>query len=181
MQLPPPSSSPSPPPLPAPPPPPPAPPPGPCHHIFLLHPHALTVDTCGVSLFGQFQSRCSDEDLHVAAVRCCKSDGTCAGSVCAADAVNAAGPMAVRPLTPVNGASASYYEATDEYRANDWRLCTADEVGSCCDGSCGYDGEMDWSTSNERRASSTWSWPLIRAAGTIYVSRRSFVVRMFRA
>ena len=56
--------------------------------------------------------------------------------------------MAVRPLTPVNGASASYYEATDEYRANDWRLCTADEVGSCCDGSCGYDGEMVWTSSS---------------------------------
>ena len=82
MQLPPPSSSPSPPPLPAPPPPPPAPPPGLPPHVP-LHPHALTVDTCGVSLFGQFQSRCSDEDLHVAVVRCCKSDGTCAGrSLC---------------------------------------------------------------------------------------------------
>ena len=36
------------------------------------------------------------------------------------------------------------------------------------------DGQ-DWSTSTERRASSTWSWPLIRAAGTISCSRRSFL------
>eukprot|EP00326_Haptolina_ericina_P022692 CAMPEP_0181178438 /NCGR_PEP_ID=MMETSP1096-20121128/5723_1 /TAXON_ID=156174 ORGANISM="Chrysochromulina ericina, Strain CCMP281" /NCGR_SAMPLE_ID=MMETSP1096 /ASSEMBLY_ACC=CAM_ASM_000453 /LENGTH=194 /DNA_ID=CAMNT_0023266713 /DNA_START=116 /DNA_END=701 /DNA_ORIENTATION=- len=36
-------------------------------------------------------------------------------------------------------------------------------------------GQKDWSTSIERRASCTWSWPLILAARTIYSSRRFFV------
>ena len=73
---------------------------------------------------------CTDEfSSEGFAVRCCTDAGTCGASICSGDDGTA-------PITSINPASATYFEASTECSAQSLRLCTADEVSSCCGQGC---------------------------------------------
>ena len=66
--------------------------------------------------------------------------------MCRSDELGGVRPRILQSFV-LDGA-ASYYEATVECAAHGWRLCTVEEASACCDGSCGYDHHMVWTSSS---------------------------------
>ena len=104
----------------------------------------MLVDACSTLNVMGSSSRCSSDSMHVAAVRCCTDSGVCGGSVCRAETQGGVRPLTIPPY--IMDGKASYFEAAAECTAQGWRLCTMEELSSCCDGSCGYDRAMAWTT-----------------------------------
>ena len=106
-------------------------------------PYVQTVDACH-GIGNAFHLRCSDIKSHVAAIRCCGYDGQCAGSV--GHAWGCHQPLTIPKTTKDGMASAA--EAVEECHAHGWRLCTIDELETCCNGlnECGYDHHMAWTS-----------------------------------
>lgn len=84
-------------------------------------------------------SQCTDQQHGRAAVRCCVTDAerTCGASVCKSE---------YRPLTRINPANATYYEAQNECAAHGMRLCGVHELSACCGTGCGYDSARAWTS-----------------------------------
>ena len=85
-------------------------------------------------------SRCADEVVGTAAVRCCidGQEHVCGASICA----NHRGGQPA--LTDIDPSNATYNEAAHECREQGMRLCEAFEVRACCATGCGYDDVAVW-------------------------------------
>ena len=119
--------------------PPPAPSPPPSNS------YRVKADVCPGSTSTFYGNQCAHMNGGFGAIRCCKGDGSCGGSVCTGSSTHS-GASQLYPLTGISSASATFQETMDECSAQGMRLCTLSEVSACCSTGCNYDSSHVWTS-----------------------------------